>query len=887
MSGESPDMSDRDRERQSSEKTPEGARRVPEDAEIPGDSRKGVREAASAGAADQATAVLHLPPRDEAQRKASAAGEAPANAGGEPGTDGKPQAGPAPSGAAGAPGGGDRDGRAAEDERPRRSTKAEESGEAEKGGKTGKAATADKSDEERATEEGRGAVDQPTTVLQLPSESAQSTAARSAGTRSAAGRAPAGRAPEARRGSATASRAEQPGDDAQSGDEQPRAAKPRAEGEPARPGKPGREAAGSAAGEAAGTRAGERSSAADRPAVQDGPGEPGTEPREAAAPQRGGTPADEPRPDAARPEADRPEGKKRDKAPDSASGSTSDKASGSASDKASGTAQAEAPGKDRGKPAGERPGAGQAARDVPTRVIAPAKSPRAGNAAAPGGESAAPEREERPVDQPTTALRLPGSKGGRAEAPPAPSQRPAPALKPLVTAEEQAARQRPPVAAPPKPTAPPPPADADRDPLELLAALTNRPAPPPTFLRSLLRRVKIWTPLVVLLLLIAGVIQLLRPLPDPGLHLTAAESYTFEGETPQVPWPGSGQAALDVVGVGTFGTAGEQEPVPIASVAKVMTAYVILRDHPVEEGSDGAEIPVDARAEADAGLSEDHESTVDVREGETISEREALEAILIASANNVARLLARWDTGSDSEEEFVEKMNETARELGMEHTTYTDPSGLDETTVSTAADQTILARAAMEDPLFREIVRMPSYVDSHGEQHVNWNGLVPVNNVVGIKTGTTTAAGGCLMFAARQDVADESQLIVGVVLGQPPAEADNSILSEALRVSDILIRFAQDQLRAENVLSAGDVVGYVDDGLGGHTPVVVTEDVPAVGWNGLRVTIELAESADGLPRSAEAGTEVGTLSVAGIEVPVALAEDLAEPGFGDRLTRLG
>jgi D-alanyl-D-alanine carboxypeptidase len=423
-----------------------------------------------------------------------------------------------------------------------------------------------------------------------------------------------------------------------------------------------------------------------------------------------------------------------------------------------------------------------------------------------------------------------------------------------------------------------------RDPLSLLAQLTNKPAPPPTPLRTFLRRVTIWTPLVVLLLVIVGVAQALRPLPEPSLELTAAASHTFDGETPAVPWPETGQAALDVEGLGTFGSAGEQEPVPIASVAKVMTAYILLRDHPMEEDGDGVEIPVDQLAEDEAGLSSEGESTVEVEAGTSLTQREALQAIMLASANNVARLVARWSAGS--EEAFVAEMNETAAELGMTDTTYTDASGLTETTVSTARDQVILAHEAMRDPVFRQIVRMPSYEASNGETYQNWNWLVPLDGVVGIKTGTTTAAGGNLMFAAEQEVGGETQLIVGAVLSQPADAVENSILRGALNAGDALIQFAQEQLRAETLFQAGDVVGFVDDGLGGRTPVSVAEDVAVAGWAGLEVTVELEAPEDGVPGSAEAGTEVGTLTAGSTSVPVVLAGDLSEPALGDRLTRI-
>ncbi|OWA10617.1 D-alanyl-D-alanine carboxypeptidase [Streptomyces sp. CS159] len=424
-----------------------------------------------------------------------------------------------------------------------------------------------------------------------------------------------------------------------------------------------------------------------------------------------------------------------------------------------------------------------------------------------------------------------------------------------------------------------------KPPLDLLAELTNTPPPPETPLRTTVRRVKIWTPLVALLVIILGVVQSMRPLPAPTLDLTAQDSFTFDGGKPQIPWPESGQAALDVQGIGSFGSSGDQKPVPIASVAKVMTAYVILRDHPLKSGAEGPKIKIDQAAEdqSDAG----DESTVNVYAGDSISEREALKAVLIASANNVARLLARWDAGS--EKAFVEKMNTAAKDLGMTNTTYTDPSGLNNTTVSTAVDQVKLAKAAMKSPAFREVAAMMSYNDYKGVNHGNWNHLVGHNGVVGIKTGTTTSALGNLVFAAKKEVGGETRTIVGAVVRQP--DVGGGILDAALDASDELIRAAQDTLQSSTILKKGSVVGYVDDGLGGRTPVVATKDVKAVGWGGL--TVKLTFDADELPHAAKAGTKVGTLTVGdggtsgAVKVPVALRDDLVEPGLSDKLTRLG
>ncbi|MGW4565304.1 D-alanyl-D-alanine carboxypeptidase [Streptomyces sp. NPDC004561] len=495
------------------------------------------------------------------------------------------------------------------------------------------------------------------------------------------------------------------------------------------------------------------------------------------------------------------------------------------------------------------------------------------------------------VDQPTTMLKL----GGTAKAPKAPE---APESDAERTSRFVALRDDVKPAAKPTPpdvTAAVPQIGPERTaqqplppkpPLDLLAELTNTPPPPQTPVRTIVRRVKIWTPLVLLLAIVFAVVQTFRPLPQPTLDLTAKDNYTFTGAKVAIPWPSQGQAALDVQGIGTFGSSGDQKPVPIASVAKVMTAYIVLRDHPLKSGAAGPKLKIDktAQQQSDAG----QESTVHVTAGDSITQREALESILIASANNIARLLARWDDGS--EQAFVAKMNATAKSLGMTNTTYTDPSGLTNTTVSTAVDQVKLAKAAMTMPAFREVAAMMSYNDYKGTNHSNWNHLVGHNNVVGIKTGTTTSALGNLVFAAKQQVGNETRTVVGAVVRQPADPVDHSILTGALNAADKLIRAGQAALKPATILKKGDVVGYVDDGLGGRTPVVATKDVTAAGWSGLQVKLSFAP--DTVPHTAKAGTKVGTLTVGdgsagAVSVPVALEEDLAEPGFGAKLTRLG
>lgn len=508
------------------------------------------------------------------------------------------------------------------------------------------------------------------------------------------------------------------------------------------------------------------------------------------------------------------------------------------------------------------------------------------------------------VDQPTTMLKLGGAtkprpdedeaapkdapKAGRPAEPEAPAERTSKfvALKPLD--EPRPPKQADvtalvPQVGPERTTQQPLP---PRPPLDLLAELTNTPPPPPTPLRTLGRRLKIWTPLVILLLVAFAIAQAVRPLPATALALTAEDSYTFEGGKTQLPWPSEGQGWMDADGVGTVGSFGKQTPVAIGSVAKTMTAYIILKDHPMKAGEEGPEIEVDATAEKEGGydVSGDESTLNTVKAGDRLTEKQALSAVLIPSANNIARLLARWDAGTEAA--FVKKMNATAKELGMSDTTYTDPSGLKETTVSTAEDQVKLGRAFVKVPALVSISSAASWTDPSGKYWNNYNTLPYYIGAIGIKTGSTTAAGGNLLFASRKKVNGQTVTLVGAVLGQHKPK----ILETVNAVSKTALLAAQDALTSAKILKKGDVVGYVDDQLGGRTPVVITKDVSAVGWAGM--TVKLSFTADDVPHTAKAGTQVGTLTVgdgtsSAVKVPVALQSDLTEPGFSDKLTRIG
>jgi serine-type D-Ala-D-Ala carboxypeptidase (penicillin-binding protein 5/6) len=246
----------------------------------------------------------------------------------------------------------------------------------------------------------------------------------------------------------------------------------------------------------------------------------------------------------------------------------------------------------------------------------------------------------------------------------------------------------------------------------------------------------------------------------------AASPIAAREAVPSSVWPAYGQAAFLRAGESQVHSGPNQHAAAIASVAKVMTAYLVLRDRPLQRGESGPAITLtdDDVYDTDRRRRQ-QESVLPVAAGEQLTELQALQALLLPSANNIAAVLARWVAGNTSR--FVARMNATARSLGMTHTRYTDPSGYDDATVSTAADQVRIVDRAMRLPVFARIVATPNAtLPVAGTVH-NTNTLLGHDGFVGVKTGSDDAAGGCFAFRAVRWIDGKRTTITGVVLGQP------------------------------------------------------------------------------------------------------------------------
>jgi serine-type D-Ala-D-Ala carboxypeptidase (penicillin-binding protein 5/6) len=281
-----------------------------------------------------------------------------------------------------------------------------------------------------------------------------------------------------------------------------------------------------------------------------------------------------------------------------------------------------------------------------------------------------------------------------------------------------------------------------------------------------------WAFALVLVLLAAATVVATRYLTDDSRR----DFLATDG------WPVTGQGAYQL-GSERPRASADQAPVPIASLAKVMTAYLVLQKLPLRSDDDGPVFVVSDKDVSDTAIRRSRdESTVRVHAGERLTERDALMAVLLPSANNVAVLLARAVSGSV--DRFVTEMNRAARLFGMSRTTYTDPSGFDDGTVSTAVDQLRLAQVAAGVPVLAEMMAVRSYeLPVAGTVH-NTDSLLGRDGFVGMKTGSDDAAGGCFMFRSRRMVDGHPVELIGVVLGQQGRQLITAALYSAKQLAD-------------------------------------------------------------------------------------------------------
>ena len=368
------------------------------------------------------------------------------------------------------------------------------------------------------------------------------------------------------------------------------------------------------------------------------------------------------------------------------------------------------------------------------------------------------------------------------------------------------------------------------------------------------RRTVLVVGVVVLLLVVWVAAALGRPGPRPGLVPAIASTWVQPGSPLNVDPHSVVQEAVAVSGLGTVAATSGQTPTPIASLTKIMSALVILHDHPLTLGESGPSIVITPADVAQYRLEKARgDSVVAVRAGESISELQALEMVLIPSGDNIMQLLATWDAGTS--QAFVAEMNALAHALGMRHTTYAGTSGVDPASLSTASDQLRLAQVAMSNPVFAGIVAMPQATFPVAGVVYNVNADLGTDGIDGVKTGWLPQAGGCLVVAAHDRVGSAQVTLLGVILGTQGVTP----IPTALRDGRHLIATLEQSVRQVE-LAVGSTVAHYQAANGQVVPVVTTSPLHLVGLgaSAVRVTLSLRGR---VPAQLAAGSTIGTVAL--------------------------
>ncbi len=218
----------------------------------------------------------------------------------------------------------------------------------------------------------------------------------------------------------------------------------------------------------------------------------------------------------------------------------------------------------------------------------------------------------------------------------------------------------------------------------------------------------------------------------------------------------------------------------MASTTKIMTAYLVLKEAQENPATLEETVTFSARADNTRG------STAGIRMGESLPVKELLYGLMLPSGNDASVALAEHFGGRlrstrksrtvPSYDQFIVRMNQAAEQLAMAKTRFVNPHGLTaESHQTTASDLIRLAHQAMQLPTFRKYVATRQHgcmlTDRSGVQrNVIWkntNRLLAIKGYLGVKTGTTTAAGACLVSCSQRG---NRQLLM-VVLGASSSDA--------------------------------------------------------------------------------------------------------------------
>lgn len=384
---------------------------------------------------------------------------------------------------------------------------------------------------------------------------------------------------------------------------------------------------------------------------------------------------------------------------------------------------------------------------------------------------------------------------------------------------------------------------------------------------------------VVLVVLVgAGAWAYQRAVPavEP-VALVKSSSVTHLGQ-PDITWSTyGGEQAIAVEGQNLSAIHGTQNPLPTASIAKVMTALAVLHEKPLKLGQQGTTMTMTA---ADMQVYQQelaqNESVVRVTAGESLSEYQALEAMLIPSATNVADTTAVWAFGSMSN--YLAFANQYAAQLGLKNTHFGgDASGFSPATVSTPQDLIKLGDIAMQNPVIAHIVGQSSVTLPVAGTVSNFDIDLGESGIVGIKTGNNNQDPGAFLFAAKF----KSLTIVGAIMG-------SLNLGTALHDAPEVLSSFESSIQTSQPIKAGQVIARYKLPWGGTVNAVAQKALTIVSWQGAKpaVNISLNPLKSSVSADATVGTATATYNGKSQQTPIVLQQSAPAPSLLWRIFHL-
>lgn len=391
-----------------------------------------------------------------------------------------------------------------------------------------------------------------------------------------------------------------------------------------------------------------------------------------------------------------------------------------------------------------------------------------------------------------------------------------------------------------------------------------------------------------------GPATLLGPLPVATVTLTAPDA-AVPASTPVLPVAGTsgllaitavdtaeaGGAAVEPVpatlGVDTIAVGGGSDPLPMASAAKIITALVVLDAKPLAAGEPGpAYSLVTADYQDYLDYTAEDARTVIVFPGESWTQRELLQAMILGSSNNHADTLARWAFGSV--DAYLTAANAWLATNGMPDTTVVDANGLLDGSAGTGADLARIAGLAATNPVIADIIAQPAsaLVGQRGVK--NTTAYLPEEGITGISRSYTDAGGVCFLFTATVATGDKAFTFAGAYLGEP----DYDTLTADLTA---LMASARAGVTELPVLAEGDGYATLTTAWGDSADAVVATPKTRFGWQAAAPT-DAAVTLDDVA-TGRAGAKIGRVSVdafgESVSSTLELDSSLIDPGPGWRL----